>query len=152
MERPLNIFYNQEVWLGETQLFETEMQPTGELALLVNLSWRVENKLTKEYKLSLRLLDDQQTILHQQNDFPVGTLIPSQVWNPGDQHLTHMALVISADSLAQAYRITVELYDAANFEPLPLTAEALGARSGPIEIAQFALSGDDYQLTWLDLP
>ncbi|MBV7329380.1 glycosyltransferase family 39 protein [Chloroflexi bacterium TSY] len=151
-ERPLNIFYNQEVWLGETQLFETEMQPTGELALLVNLSWRVEHKPTREYKLSLRLLDSQQTILHQQDDFPVGTLIPSQVWNPGDQHLTHMALVIPADSPAQTYSITVELYDAVNLKPLPFTAEALDDSSGPIEIAQFALSGNDYQLTWLNSP
>jgi 4-amino-4-deoxy-L-arabinose transferase-like glycosyltransferase len=95
----------------------------------VRLDWRAERKPTLDYRVTLRIVDNDGAVVAQRDEFPIGALLPPTTWNAGDAKPGYMAL--PADLSPGDYRVIVGVYD-------PATGAALGDF---VEIGVIAIGG-----------
>jgi 4-amino-4-deoxy-L-arabinose transferase-like glycosyltransferase len=81
----------------------------GRRFLLVTLYWLAEVEPTLDYRVTLRLLDEQGAIVSQLDEYPIGPLLPPTTWQAGDAKPGYMALPAPAEP--GVYRAAVGVYD-----------------------------------------
>jgi len=112
---------------GEVSLLGWEAETTARAGepLNVVLWWRVDNDqdLATPYAVSLKLWGTPQGgepfLATQQDEWPVGSLLLSPDWPPGQPVRHPMRLLPPADLPPGDYRLEVEVYDPATVQPLP---------------------------------
>jgi hypothetical protein len=83
--------YGGQLLLERADLAATQ-ERDGRRFLLVTLHWLAEAQPTLDYRVTLRLLDEQGVIISQYDDYPIGPLLPPTTWQPGDAKPGYMAL------------------------------------------------------------
>jgi mannosyltransferase len=138
-------------YVSPHQLTPVELAPTpilfgGELALidakgtfyhlapdttrlLVQLDWHAQQKPSLDYKVALRLLSDDGSIVDQADDYPIGSLLVPTTWNQDDHKPGYFALTLPPHLAAGHYDLQVSLYDANTLAPT--TSTDVGATSPP---------------------
>jgi hypothetical protein len=116
--------------------------PTPESAsLLVQLKWLAQQKPSIDYKVSLRLVGDDGTMLDEADDFPIGPLLPPTTWNAGDQKPGYVTLRLPSGAQGH-YRIELTLYDPNSLAAVP---------HAPMSGAQPATTGDPITLAEVEI-
>jgi mannosyltransferase len=87
--------YGGQLLLERADLAATQ-ERDGRRFLLVTLHWLAEAQPTLDYRVTLRLLDEQGVIISQYDDYPIGPLLPPTTWQPGDAKPGYMALPMPA--------------------------------------------------------
>jgi len=88
-------------------------------AMEVTLFWEAERLLTRDYKVSLRLLDDAGETRAQDDKMPLYGFLPTTAWPPGEQIMDRRWLDVPPElPSAEDYRIEVVVYDEATDEVL----------------------------------
>ncbi len=96
-------------------------------ALPITLYWQVETRPTVNYKYILQLVqikDDGETAVLAQTEIePYYGQIPTTFWDPGKTIVEYTSLppVNLYPASAARYHLTLQLYDAASLEKLPVT-------------------------------
>jgi hypothetical protein len=125
-----DVLYNDELRLQRAQATLVE-EPGFPPTYYVQLDWLAERKPSIDYRVTLRLLDEDGQTVAQRDDFPIGPLLPPTTWNVGDVKPGYMALPLPADlamtareAASNGYQLTVNVYDpesgAALAEPVVL--------------------------------
>jgi hypothetical protein len=104
------VLFNGELRLAQAAV--TQLQtPEGERTLLATLAWVAEKKPALDYRVTLRLVAADGTVVAQRDEYPIGPLLPPSTWATGDQKPGYMALSIPASAPPGEYRLMVGLYD-----------------------------------------
>jgi hypothetical protein len=102
--------------------------PSDRSAVLVRLQWEALAAPSRDYKFSLRLLDNAGSVVSQIDDFPIGPLLPPTVWQTGEQKPGFMALPVPLALPPGDYTVMLVLYDSVTLAPIapavPGSAEA----------------------------
>lgn len=130
---PLDLRFGGELHLSQVSLTPQEKP---ERTLLVQLDWEAVAKPTLDYKVSLRLLDAQGQLVAQNDDLPIGTLLPPTTWAAGDHKPGYMAVNVPPGTLPGDYDLELALYDAASGAPIPVDGAAAPA---PVVLAHLTL-------------
>lgn len=84
-------------------------RPAGDFAILT-LYWQAESPPAADYKVFVHLLDDDQTIVAQDDGYPAGGAVPTSDWEPGaivgDAHFVDLP----ADLPPGSYDFAIGLY------------------------------------------
>ncbi|MCX6046039.1 MAG: hypothetical protein NT075_13090 [Chloroflexi bacterium] len=126
--------WSNELALESAHVMVTRAGISGLQTLLAQLDWRAAVKPTVDYRVTLRLVDADNHVVSQRDDYPIGPLLPPSTWNAGDEKPGFMALPIPATLTAGVYRLTVDLYDPATTTLLTYTQGAT-ASSAPLVLA-----------------
>lgn len=108
--------------------------------LLTTLTWLAQTKPTLDYRVTLRLLDHTGAVISQQDNFPIGPLLPPSTWNAGDRKPGYMALPIPLTSVPGTYQLVVNLYDPTTLAPLPHQRIDQSVTDAPISVAKITIS------------
>lgn len=111
---------------------------TTDTALLVRLDWLAQQKPTRDYKVTLRLVDAAGNVLAQTDDFPIGPLIPPTGWNQGDAKPGYAAVTLPAALPAGDYWLQAGVYDPATLAAVP-GVQATAAPADTLTLAQLAV-------------
>ncbi|MFQ6014371.1 MAG: DUF2723 domain-containing protein [Anaerolineae bacterium] len=76
----------------------------------VSLYWQAVQPLSEDYKVSVRLLDDQGHLFGQKDDQPVHNAYPTSAWRQGEIVPDVYDVPILAGHPADSYRLVVTLY------------------------------------------
>jgi len=90
--------------------------------LNVQLTWRCDGTISRNYVMSLRLLDGEGHRLAQRDIQPFSGLYPTSAWRPGEQMRDRQALDLPwGIAPGKDYALEVILYDAATMQPIGST-------------------------------
>ncbi|MEZ4663661.1 MAG: DUF2723 domain-containing protein [Caldilineaceae bacterium] len=93
------------------------LEQAGGPTLLLVLDWQPQTQLHQQYKVSLRLLDQQGKVLQQQDLFPLLHIATTDQWLPGETIRDAYYLRLSAEPqkepASQPVKVLLILYDAA---------------------------------------
>ena len=103
--------FGDELRLTGAARLDASAHPLDAGTLFVRLDWLAERKPTRDYRVTLRLIDNDGAIVAQRDEFPIGALLPPTTWNAGDAKPGYMALPLPADLLPGDYRVVVGVYD-----------------------------------------
>lgn len=114
--QPLNLpFANGDLLLVGANM--TMLQEAGGPTLFLALHWQAQVALQQQYKLSLRLLDEQGEVQLQQDRYPLRNVSNTDQWLPGetiqDNHYLRIPNAPAADGAAAPTQLLLILYDAA---------------------------------------
>jgi hypothetical protein len=142
---PLSIAYGEAIQLVgyDLELRETKIGPQVRL----RLHWLATEQIAGDYKISVRLLNDEGHLAAVTDSFPVRDAYRTKSWKPGEVVLDTHDLPILAGVPPEDYTIQVTLYEPDLPEPLasatvgtialPPTLALKGA--GPWDVAHQAL-------------
>jgi hypothetical protein len=105
--------FGDELRLTTATRLHTPAHPLDAGYLFVQLDWLAERKPTRDYRVTLRLVDNDGAVVAQRDEFPIGALLPPTTWNAGDAKPGYMALPLPADLPPGDYRLLVGVYDPA---------------------------------------
>lgn len=130
---PLDLLFG-----GDLQLTQMTLTPQEKpvRTLLAQLDWTALTKPALDYKVSLRLLDANNQLVAQNDDLPIGTLLPPTTWAAGDRKPGYMAINVPPGTPPGAYRLELALYDPATGAPIPAND---AAASTPVVLAHITL-------------
>jgi hypothetical protein len=77
------------------------------------LYWHALSRVDADFTISVRLVDSDGTWLAQHDSWPVGGLLPTSQWRPGDYVRDRHALNLPAEATPGEYAIQIVVYDAA---------------------------------------
>lgn len=120
LTRPLYVVFDGEMRLAGAHV--TPFESDDERAVLVELEWRTEAKPTRDYKITLRLLDLNGQVVSQVDDYPIGPLLPPTTWAENSTQTSWLALPLPADLPQGAYRLGVALYDPQTLQMMAIRA------------------------------
>jgi mannosyltransferase len=130
----------------------TSVYPSTSLAtdLMVQLDWSAQQKPTLDYKVSLRLLNEDGTIVAQADEYPIGPLLVPTTWNIEDKKPGYFSVPLPPNLPGGLYQLQVNLYDGSTLAPTPHTkiTNAPGENlptTAPITVAELHV-GDTMQL------
>jgi hypothetical protein len=140
------IRFGTDLSLNAVQVATYESSP-GNRYLLVALDWSAALHPAVDYKVTLRLQDQNGSVASQTDNFPIGSLLPPTAWNQGDEKTGYMTLAVPAGLAPGDYSLAVGLYDPATLQPMPASdATASPGRLTPL--ARVRISSDQ-SLTYL---
>ncbi|MDQ4077819.1 MAG: glycosyltransferase family 39 protein [Chloroflexota bacterium] len=119
----------------------------GLTLLLAKLNWRAYERPRKDYRVTLRLLDDQGNVITQSDDFPGGPLLPPSIWEEGNDGLGLMALQVPSAMPTGEYRLVVGLYDPDTLALLDPYGEDDSQLSGMVHLAAIRVSAQTISLS-----
>jgi hypothetical protein len=120
--RPLDAAFQ-----GEMRLRRASVVPydeSDERALLVTLDWETQGRPTKDYKITLRLLNPDGKVVSQTDDFPIGSLLPPTTWGENSEETGRMVLPLPVDLPVGGYRLSLALYDPASLATVPVVGRS----------------------------
>ena len=106
---------------------DEDLAANGQTPLLITLFWRAQTVPAADYKVSIKLLDGDGTLVSQADEYPIGPLLLPTTWNAGDVKPGYIVLPIPESLPDGAYTITVELYDPATMVPVAFSQNAAPA-------------------------
>ncbi len=112
----LNQPINDELVLRDAKLSIYGDQDDARHYILTNLNWFAIHKPSVNYRVTLRLLDENENILSQRDRFPIGNLLPPTTWEQGKETNGYMALPIPDVLPSGMYRVVVGIYDPSSGE------------------------------------
>jgi 4-amino-4-deoxy-L-arabinose transferase-like glycosyltransferase len=111
------------------------VESDGARFLLVTLHWLAVQQPPIDYRVTVRLLDEQGVVVRQQDEWPIGPLLPPTTWQGGDAKPGYMAL--SLDELPAArYRLVVGLYDPATGQPIAYSQNEGSSSTDWVELGE----------------
>jgi hypothetical protein len=119
---------------GAIRLWGYEIEtPVGKVhpgeELHVTLVWRDELPVDGDYRVFLHLMDENESLLAQDDGVPANWTRPTTTWRPGEIIVDHYSLKVPADVPASAAYLWVGMYDPGGSGRLPV----LGAKPGEPE-------------------
>lgn len=114
----VNALFAEELLLQQATLAVLPTHGDEPSALLVTLHWLAHAKPTKDYRVTLRLIDAAGVVQNQRDNFPIGPLLPPSTWNAGDAKPGYMALPVPHGVAPGEYQLAVNLYDPATLAPV----------------------------------
>jgi mannosyltransferase len=118
----------------------------GSRFLLVELGWFAEQRPEIDYRVTLRLLDADGVTVSQQDEYPIGPLLPPSTWQAGDAKPGYMVLALPADLDTGRYAIVVGLYDPASLELLAHSDQEGSSSTEWIHLGVLGASGGELHL------
>lgn len=108
--------FNDEIALERTRvsLAETENQSH----LLIEFVWHTVKRPTIDYKVSVRFMDQAGNVLAQDDNFPIGPLLPPSTWGVNEERLGYWAIPLPEALPLGTYTISAGLYDPATLAPI----------------------------------
>ena len=125
--------------------------PSGETPLRLRLDWVAVNKPSADYKVSVRLVAEDGTAVAQEDQYPIGTLLPPTTWNAQDRKPGFVVLAVPARLPPGTYSIQAEVYDPMDMSPVPHTTPDGDESGGPIDLGVLVI-GDTMRLQLTDEP
>ena len=116
---PLEARFGEAIRLHGYALGEGPFAP-GEV-VGVTLFWEAEEPLTERYKLFLHLLDGGGNLVAQTDAEPVGNLLPTDRWKPGEVVVDRHGVLLPEDLPPGEYTLIAGLYHLGTGERLPVT-------------------------------
>lgn len=113
--------------------------------LLFQLDWHAPIQPAADYKVSLRLIDTAGAILAQQDEYPIGPLLPPTTWPADARKPGYMALQLPPALPIGIYTVTASLYDPTTLAPLPWSPPVGAATDAPLTVAEVVV-GDTIAL------
>ena len=113
-----DVFFGDELRLTGAAIMQTLEAELDAGYLFVQLDWLAERKPTRDYRVTLRLIDNDGAVVAQRDEFPIGALLPPTTWNAGDAKPGYMALPLPAELPPGDYRLRVGVYDPATGAPV----------------------------------
>lgn len=113
------LLFGGELRLTDAAIMQTPQHPLDANYRFVRLDWLAERRPTRDYRVTLRMVDDRGAVVAQRDEFPIGALLPPTTWRAGDVKPGYMALPLPADLPPGDYRVVVGVYD-------PATGAAMG--------------------------
>lgn len=92
----------------------------SEEKLRVILYWEAISAMDDDYTVSLRLLDGDGKIVSQRDGWPVGGLLPTHLWRPGDFVRDEYEMELPGDTPPGDYRLELGVYRKADEPLLPV--------------------------------
>lgn len=135
------LMFADELLLENVTYSVLEALPGNDLNLLVQLDWLAQRQPSADYKVSLRLVDDDQQVVALSDDYPIGPLLPPTTWSEGDRKSGYMALSIPAGTRPGSYALTVSLYDPATLESVGYVRGDDSGGSGPVVLVGLHIDG-----------
>jgi hypothetical protein len=134
--------------------FNNELALTGALvssyapaqasrSLLVQLDWHAHQKPTVDYKVVLRLLATDGTVIDEWNDYPIGPLLPPTTWNAGDRKPGYMAVRLPDGLKPGRYALQVSAYAADSLEPIAYQVAGAAMTSVPFTLVEVVIGRQD---------
>ncbi|MFN8494594.1 MAG: glycosyltransferase family 39 protein [Caldilineaceae bacterium] len=109
IQHPLNVRFDDTIWLKGYTLDQTETQPDGRLEL--TLYWQTTQPVKKDYFVFVQAIDLKDFHKAGQRDGQPGcNNDPTASWIPGDIIADHYTLPIEPDALPGAYSLLTGLY------------------------------------------
>jgi hypothetical protein len=112
----------------------------GSRTLPVRIDWRASTKPLRDLTVSLRLQNEAGETVAQEDDLPIGPLLPPSTWSAGDEKPGYFVLTLPPAERGGMYELLVSVYDSVSREPV-------AAATAPGTDAQ-----DVVPLTTLELP
>jgi hypothetical protein len=119
---------------------ESRTASDGSRTLPVRVDWRTSARPLRDLTVSLRLQNAAGETVAQEDDLPIGPLLPTSTWFEGDEKPGYFVLTVPASEPGGTYELTVSVYDSAS-------GEAVAAAATP-----GAAAPDVIPLTSLELP
>jgi hypothetical protein len=116
----VGVDFGSDIHLQGYSLFADALQTSG--AFTLTLQWQAHAPLAKDYLLFIHMLDSAGNLIAQVDVPPGGPDAPTSTWQP-QRYITWTHTVPLPDDIPPGnYRITLGLYDPADFSRLPLHA------------------------------
>lgn len=123
---------------GEGLTLESVAMPANAIAagdvLPLNLTWSTTTGLKKDYKLSLRLGNEQGDIFVQSDWPPLTATGGTSSWKPGQSITDRRGLWLSPDIPPGDYALQLVVYDPTSGQPLGQSATISNLKVGPAQI------------------
>jgi hypothetical protein len=87
----------------------------------VTLLWQADAPVSERYKVFLHLLDAGGNLVAQNDGEPIGNLIPTTLWTPGEVVIDRRGVLLPADLPPGVYTLATGLYHLVSEERLPVT-------------------------------
>jgi len=113
-----DVIFGDELRLTGAAIMQTLEAALDAGYLFVQLDWLAERKPTRDYRVTLRLNDNDGAVMAQRDEFPIGALLPPTAWHAGDAKPGYMALPLPAELPPGDYRLRVGVYDPATGAPV----------------------------------
>ena len=146
---PLGMTYNGELQLENAQVAHLADPLAGQSHLLLALDWLVKVKPSVDYMVTLRLIDASAgpgAPRVQADGMPIGPLLPTTAWAPGDRKPGYMTLTLPPGLPPGDYRVVLGVYDPRSGAPYPLTGATAGSDSF-VPLASVRVGADGVQLS-----
>lgn len=128
MEHRVNAALGQEIRLLGFDL--SPQRPAPGTSLRLTLYWESVQPTETHYKVFVHLADDRERIWGQDDTYPVATMAPTFLWEPGDIVRDEHVLSLAPGAPLGTLRLMVGLYDEVTMDRLPVVRgpDAGGAR------------------------
>jgi mannosyltransferase len=117
----LDAHFGENIYLHGYALGEAAPAP-GDV-LPVTLFWEALAAISEPYKVSVQLLDEAGQLVAQHDAEPVGDLVPTTAWQPGQLVADRHGIYLPDDLPAARYTLAVAVYHAYSGERLPVAVE-----------------------------
>jgi uncharacterized membrane protein len=107
--RPVYARFGASIWLERYALNRRTYAP-GDV-IQAQLEWRTDVPLTVRYKVFVQLLNPDGILVAQRDAEPVGNLLPTTAWTPGETIIDPHGLALSPDLPAGRYALILGLYN-----------------------------------------
>lgn len=111
--------FGDDLQLTGAAIMTPAEHPLDQAYRFIQLDWLATRKPALDYRVTLRLVDNDGAVVAQRDEFPIGALLPPTTWNAGDAKPGYMALPLPADLPPGIYRVVAGVYD-------PATGAAVG--------------------------
>jgi mannosyltransferase len=145
----LGMTYNGELQLEDAQVTHLASPFAGQSYLLLALDWLAKAKPSVDYVVTLRLVDASGGPAGprvQADGMPIGPLLPTTAWSPGDRKPGYMTLTIPPGLPPGDYRVVLGVYDPRSGAPYPPTGST-AATDGFVPLASVRIGADGAQLS-----
>ena len=89
----------------------------------VTLFWEAEGPVPERYKVFLHLLDGAGSLVAQRDAEPMGDLLPTSAWSPGQRIIDRHGVLLPEGLPAGEYTLSVGLYHIDTGQRLPIVVE-----------------------------
>ncbi len=118
MADPLDANLSGQIWLRGYTLSDWHLEPGGEVTLA--LFWQAQHKLTKDYRLFVHLLGQDEQVLIWGDTTPGQGVYPTILWSPDETVSTFHRLSVPADLSPGRYQIEAGFYDRLSLDRIPI--------------------------------
>jgi uncharacterized membrane protein len=120
--------FGSHIQLMDAQLNNKQLSPGD--ALLLNMRWQTDARLSADDQLSVRLTDDHGTTWAEQRLLPCGGFCLTSDWRVNEDVAVRQALVIPAGTPPGVYHVLLDVYD-----PVTHGNLAVGGKPEPLELS-----------------
>lgn len=150
VEMDLHAHFTSSLTLLSTQIAVAEFQPETK-NIFIKLDWLANITPEEDYKVTLRLIDSNGTVISQSDGYPIGPLLPPSTWNDGDQKTGFMSLSLPAGLENGKYSIDVGMYDPVTMAIVPYTVGTPDNGVDLLRLADLEVNGSLLQIRGLDV-